>query len=153
MWVRRDRNISAIFSKGFISSNTPLAFNTVVNERGLFNIISLEIQRKMSHVKNKKKVIKRWRGCNLKMYHLWSFIPILIVLSYQIPLPVRCCWVDWLGRNKTIGIFRAHAFFICSRSQIRGAVKHSESCYYIFYRFQRINDLVIWYKKLPEDNY
>ena len=38
-----------------MNSNIPLAFKTISNERGLFNIISLEKQRKTSHVKNKKK--------------------------------------------------------------------------------------------------
>ena len=46
-------NISIIFPKGIINSNILLAFKTISNQRGLFNIISLEEQRKTSHVKNK----------------------------------------------------------------------------------------------------
>ena len=47
-------NISVIFSSGIIHSYIPLAFNTVANWPGLFNITSPEERRKTSHMKNKK---------------------------------------------------------------------------------------------------
>lgn len=46
-------NISVIFTYGIIDSNIPLAFKTVANYQGLFNIICLEEHGKTSHVKNK----------------------------------------------------------------------------------------------------